>query len=263
MTMAGTIIITCVILIAILGPYHAPHDPVETNLSERLLKPSLTHPLGTDYLGRDLLSRLMHGSQITLKMVALVMVSVLLIGVPIGMLSGFVGGRLDSLFMRVVDGLIAFPEIILAIAIAGFLGPSLTNVMLAIVLVKWVSYARLVRSIVLSEKEKEYLLAAQVGGCTAFTILRKHVFPQVMIPLMIITSLDIGKMILTISSLSFLGLGAQPPLPEWGAMLNESRPFFQTHPLLMILPGGAIMLTVLGCNLLGDGLRDALDPKGE
>jgi peptide/nickel transport system permease protein len=259
---AGIFIILFVGLVVLAGPFLTSHNPVETNMSDRLLKPSSQYLLGTDHLGRDIFSRLIYGAQITLGIAGLVVAVILLIGVPVGLLSGYVGGRVDAILMRVVDGLIAFPEFILAIAIAGFLGPSLTNVMMAIVLVKWVGYARLVRGIVLSEKEKEYVLAARVGGCGPMTILVRHLLPQVYAPVLVLATLDIGKVILAISSLSFLGLGAQPPLPEWGAMLNDGRPYFQTHPSLMFLPGGAIMLVVLGCNLLGDGLRDVLDPKG-
>lgn len=163
--------------------------------------------------------------------------------------------------MRLADGLIAMPEFVLAIAIAGFLGPSLTNLMLAIVLVKWISYARVVRGIVLAEREKEYVLAARVGGCTTWKILYRHLLPQTLSPVLVLAALDIGKVILTISALSYLGLGAQPPAPEWGAMLNDGRPYFQTAPAQMIYPGLAIMLVVLACNLIGDGLRDAMDVK--
>jgi peptide/nickel transport system permease protein len=163
--------------------------------------------------------------------------------------------------MRIADGLLALPEFILAIAIAGFLGPSLTNLMISVVLVKWISYTRVVRGIILSEREKEYVLAAKVGGSPTWKIISRHLLPQIISPVLVLAALDIGKVILIISSLSYLGLGAQPPAPEWGAMLNDGRPYFQTFPHLMIYPGIAIFIVVLSCNLIGEGLRDKLDVK--
>jgi peptide/nickel transport system permease protein len=186
-----------------------------------------------------------------------------MIGIPAGLISGYTGGRLDAFFMRLADGLVALPEFILAIAVAGFIGPSLKNLMLSVVLIKWISYARIVRGIVLSEREREYVLAARVGGCSTWKLLHRHLLPQIVSPVLVLAALDIGKVILIISSLSYLGLGAQPPAPEWGAMLNDGRPYFQTAPELMIYPGAAIMVLVLACNLIGDGLREALDPKSE
>jgi peptide/nickel transport system permease protein len=201
------------------------------------------------------------GSQTTLGITALVVATVILICIPLGLLSGYIGGRFDTVTMRMIDGFIAIPEFILAIAIAGFLGPSLTNVMLAIVLIKWMSYVRVVRGIILSEREKEFVLAAKIGGCSTWKLLGRHLLPQIVSPVLVLAALDVGKVILIISSLSYLGLGAQPPAPEWGAMLNDGRPYFQTAPELMIYPGLAIMLVVLACNLIGDGLRDVLDVK--
>lgn len=250
-----------IILLTLLGPTIVPNDPLTVEMSERLKGPSFEYPLGTDHMGRCIFSRLVVGSQITLGISGLVIISVTLIGVPIGLIAGYLGGRVDSVLMRMVDGFGALPEFILAIAISGFLGPSLFNVMLAILLVKWINYARVVRSIVLSEREKEYVLIARVSGCSTSTILRRHLLPQIISPIMVLASLDIGKIILIISSLSYLGLGAQPPTPEWGAMLNDGRAYFQTVPELMIYPGVAIMLVVISCNLIGDGLRDMLDVR--
>lgn len=259
--MVGITILVLIMLAMIIGPFLVPNDPLAMNMSERLQSPSLAYPLGTDFFGRCIFSRLIEGAKITLGIAFLVLITALAIGVPIGLLSGYLGGRFDAFFMRLVDGLIAFPDFILAIAIAGFLGPSLTNVMIAIVVVKWISYARVVRSCVLAEKEKDYIIAARLSGSSTFKIIGKHLTPQIVSQVAILASLDLGKIILIISSLSYLGIGAQPPTPEWGAMLNDARPYFQSMPSLMIIPGIAIMLVVLSCNLIGDGLREALDIK--
>ncbi|OMP66285.1 nickel transporter permease [Domibacillus epiphyticus] len=261
MTLWGIFLLTIIILMTIIGPFLVPNDPLSANMAERLASPSLTYPFGTDHMGRCIFSRLVNGSRATLGITALVIITVLLIGIPIGLLSGYIGGRFDSFMMRIADGLIALPEFILAIAIAGFLGPSLMNLMISVVLVKWVSYTRIVRGIVLSEREKEYVLAAKVGGCPTWKIIARHLLPQIISPVFVLAALDVGKVILIISSLSYLGLGAQPPAPEWGAMLNDGRAYFQTVPELMVYPGMAIFLVVLSCNLIGEGLRDKLDVK--
>nr|WP_240511986.1 nickel transporter permease [Paludifilum halophilum] len=254
----GTGMLISVLLISLVGPFLVPNDPLAVNMSERLQPPSEKYPLGTDHMGRCLFSRLAVGAQTTLGITALVIFSVIVIGIPVGLISGYAGGRLDAVLMRIVDGLIAFPEFVLAIAVAGFLGPSLINLMLSIVLVKWVRYARVVRGIVLSEREKEYVLAARVGGCSSWKILYRHLLPQILSPVLVLAALDVGTVILIISSLSYLGLGIQPPNPEWGAMLNDGRSYFQTFPELMFYPGSAILWVVLACNLIGDGLRDAI-----
>ncbi|UAL54836.1 MULTISPECIES: nickel transporter permease [Metabacillus] len=261
MTWIGIISLSIIVLITLLGPILVPNDPLTANMAERLSPPSLTHPLGTDHMGRCIFSRLVIGSQATLGITSLVIAAVVLIGIPFGLLSGYIGGRIDTLIMRLADGLAALPEFILAIAIAGFLGPSLVNLMISVVLVKWISYTRVVRGIVLSEREKEYVLAAKVGGCPAWKIIIRHLLPQILSPVLVLAALDVGKVILIISSLSYLGLGAQPPAPEWGAMLNDGRPYFQTFPEMMVYPGLAIFLVVLSCNLIGEGLRDKLDVK--
>nr|WP_307439642.1 nickel transporter permease [Bacillus sp. V2I10] len=261
LTWIGIISLSIIVLITLLGTFLLPNDPLTANMAERLSPPSLTHPLGTDHMGRCIFSRLVIGSQATLGITSLVIATVVLIGIPFGLLSGYIGGRVDSFIMRLADGLIALPEFILAIAVAGFLGPSLVNLMISVVLVKWISYTRVVRGIILSEREKEYVLAAKVGGCPTWKIIIRHLLPQILSPVLVLAALDVGKVILIISSLSYLGLGAQPPAPEWGAMLNDGRPYFQTFPELMIYPGLAIFFVVLSCNLIGEGLRDKLDVK--
>ncbi|WP_227521931.1 nickel transporter permease [Bacillus solitudinis] len=259
--MMGTAMMVFVILIIVFGPYVVQNDPYLMNMGLRLQPPSLTYPLGTDFFGRCIFSRIVVGAKVTVGIALLVLSAALLVGVPIGLLSGYIGGRFDAFFMRVVDGLIAFPDFILAIAIAGFLGPSLNNVVIAVIVVKWISYARLVRSGVIAEKEKDYVLAARLSGSRPSKIIMRHLVPQLAPQVIILASLDLGKIILIISSLSYLGIGAQPPTPEWGAMLNDARPYFQSQPSLMIYPGLAIMFVVLSCNLIGDGFREASDIK--
>lgn len=261
MLVLGFSILFLILTLVILGPVIIPNDPLEMDMENRLAGSSLQYPLGTDFFGRCIFSRIVEGAKYTLGLAFLVLLASVMIGVPIGLLSGFIGGKLDAILMRIVDGLIAFPDFILAIAIAGFLGLNMTNVVIAIIIVKWVSYARLVRSSTLAEKEKDYILAAQLNGSRNGKILVKHLFPHIASQVAIVASLDLGKIILIIASLSYLGIGAQPPTPEWGAMLNDARAYFQTFPTLMIYPGLAIMMTVLSFNLIGDGLREALDMK--
>ncbi|PUA36757.1 nickel ABC transporter permease subunit NikC [Paenibacillus elgii] len=263
MAAVGIGLLTVLLLIILLGPYIVPNDPLTVKMAERLKPASLQYPLGTDHLGRCIFSRLVDGARTTLGFTGLVVLTVALIGLPLGLWSGYVGGRVDALLMRLVDGMGALPEFILAIALTGFLGPSLSNLMLSVVLVKWMGYARVVRSIVLSEREKEYVLAARVGGSGTWKVIGLHLLPHALSPVLVLAALDVGKIILTISSLSYLGLGAQPPAPEWGAMLNDGRAYFQTAPELMIYPGMAILLVVVACNLIGEGLRDLLDIRSQ
>jgi len=261
LTTVGISILAVMVLLAFIGPLMVHNDPLTVNMSERLLAPSWQYPIGTDHLGRCLFSRLAAGAQTTLGIAALALAAVMIIGIPIGLLAGYKRGRADAVLMRIVDAIGAFPDFIMAIAFTGFLGPSLTNLMLSIILVNWIGYARVVRSIVLSEREKEYVLAARAAGCSSWTIIRRHLLPNIISPVIVLAALDIGKIILIIASLSYVGLGAQPPSPEWGAMLNDGRPYFQSNPSLMIYPGLAIMLVVISCNLISEGVRDRLDVK--
>lgn len=239
------------------------HDPALVNLEERLWPASMEHPLGTDHLGRDVLTRLLLGAQLTVGYGLLSLFAAVIIGVPFGMIAGFKGGLIDRIFMRIADAFLAFPDTIVAIVLSGLLGPGIENLLLAIVLVKWVNYARLVRSTVITERQKEYVTVAKINGLSSFGIMRKHLFPHLIGNVLVLSSLDLGKIILLISSLSYIGLGAQPPAPEWGAMLNDARPYFQSNMLLMIYPGLAIVFVVLLTNMLGDYLRDAFDVKKE
>lgn len=239
------------------------HDPLLVNLAERLLPASLEHPLGTDHLGRDVLTRLLLGTKLTVGYGLLALLVAVIIGVPFGVISGYKGGLIDRIFMRIADAFLSFPDTIVAIVLSGLLGPGIENLLLAIVVVKWVNYARLVRSTVITERQKDYVTVAKINGVSSFRIMRKHLFPHLIGNVLVLASLDLGKIILLISSLSYIGLGAQPPAPEWGAMLNDARPYFQSNLFLMIYPGLAIGFVVLLSNLFGDYLRDKFDVKKE
>lgn len=239
------------------------HDPSFVNLNERLLPMSFQHPFGTDHLGRDVLTRIVLGFQLTVGYGFLALVLAVLIGVPIGVIAGFKGGWVDRVLMRIADAFLAFPDTVVAIVLSGLLGPGIENLLLAIVLVKWVNYARLARSTVVTERQKDYIIMARINGLSEWRIMGKHLFPHLIGHILVLASLDLGKIILLISSLSYIGLGAQPPAPEWGAMLNEARPYFQSVPALMIYPGLAIVTVVLFSNVLGDYLRDKFDVKKE
>ena len=257
----GLTILVVVSLAAIGADVIAPYDPTELDPTANLAGPSSDHWLGTDNLGRDLLSRVIHGARWTLGAAALAATGIVVLGVTVGLLAGYFGGLLDDLLMRLVDVLLAFPSIILALAIVGMLGPSLTNVLIGMVAVWWVDYARVVRGLTLRVVQNDYVLAAHCCGCGCPRMLLRHVLPNVIPPVIVLATLELGALMLAIAGLSFLGLGAQPPTPEWGTMLSDGRLFFLNAPQLMMYPGIAITLVVLGCNLLGDGLRDALDPR--
>lgn len=239
------------------------YDPSFVNLEERLLSSSFAHPFGTDHLGRDVLTRILIGFQWTVGYGFLALLLAMAIGVPIGVVAGYKGGLVDRFLMRIADGFLSFPDTIVAIILSGLLGAGIENLLLAIVVVKWVNYARLVRSTVWAERQQEYISMAKVNGLSDWQIMRKHLFPHLIGNVLVLASLDLGKIILLISSLSYIGLGAQPPVPEWGAMLNEARPFFHSVPALMVFPGLAIIIVVLFSNLLGDYLRDKFDVKKE
>ncbi|MCP1136962.1 ABC transporter permease subunit [Paenibacillus polysaccharolyticus] len=239
------------------------HDHTLTDLRSRLQGMNALHPLGTDHLGRDVLTRLLLGGGQTLGYSLLALGAALLIGIPFGLIAGYKRGWIDKLFMRIADAFLAFPDTIVAIVLSGLLGAGIGNLVLAIVIVKWVSYARLVRSTVLSESQKDYIRVARTNGLSDARIMTKHLLPHIAGHVLVLASLDLGKIILLISSLSYIGLGAQPPTPEWGAMLNDSRPYFQSRPELMVFPGLAIVSVVLLANMLGDYLRDRFDVKKE
>jgi len=261
LALVGCIIILALVLIAVFAPFIAPHDPLRQNLPKRLLSSCREYPLGTDELGRCILSRLIYGSRFSLQIGIIVVGITACIGVALGAIAGYFGGFWDELIMRIVDTVLAFPGIVLALVIAGLLGPSLFNVMLALTLVHWTSYARVVRGSILSLKEKEFVELAKAIGGSDFYILLRHILPNCMAPVMVMATLGMAHVILAAAALSFLGLGAQPPIPEWGSMLNHGRAFLRAAPHITTFPGLAIMITVLAFNFLGDGLRDALDPR--
>jgi nickel transport system permease protein len=242
------------------APAISPHDPYATDVENRLASPSLAHPLGTDHLGRDMLSRLIWGTRASLGSVAFIAVLIMATGFAVGAVSGFAGGIVDTLIMRVCEAFMTFPTFILALFLIGIFGTGMTNVILAIVLTHWAWYARIVRGMVLSLKNRDYILAARAGGGSGARIFTRHFARPVFAQLLILATLDLGHMMLHVSGLSFLGLGIQPPVPEWGAMINDARQQIWTHPQLAIIPGAMIFLTVLAFNIPGDYLRDKLDP---
>ncbi len=258
----GLAIVISLVLVATLAPYIAPNDPIEQHREQRLLSSSWQYPFGTDDLGRCILSRLIYGTCISLQIGVVVVGITALLGTLLGLVAGYLGGIVDEVIMRIVDVLLAFPGIILALVIVGFLGPGgLFNIMIALSVVGWMGYARVVRGCVLSAKEKGFVESARAIGCSDTHIVIRHILPNVLSPVIVLATLGMGNIILSIAALGFLGLGAQPPIPEWGTMLNEGRTFMQTAPHLMIFPGLMIMVVVLAFNFLGDGLRDALDPR--
>jgi peptide/nickel transport system permease protein len=261
LALTGLVIVALLTLVVVVAPWLAPHDPNAVSPVNRLASPSGEHLLGTDVLGRDVLSRLLIGARWSLGAATFVTVCVVGIGLLVGTISGYYGGAVDAVAMRVVDALLAFPALLLTLAIVGVLGPGLGSVLAGLIAVVWADYARVARGSVLALREREYVLAAQALGASGPHIGLRHVLPNIVSSVVVLATLEMGQLILALAGLSFLGLGAQPPDPEWGAMLNDGRLYFLTAPQLMIYPGIAISLAVLGLNLLGDGLRDLLDPR--
>ena len=258
---AGAVIAVAFAAVALLAPWLAPHDPEAVQLAANLRPPSWSHLFGTDSLGRDVLSQTIYGARISLT-IGFVSVSLALLGgVPIGALAGYAGGWADRLTMRFVDILVSFPTLLLAIIVITIFGPGLFNAMIAIGIAQVPLYARLTRGAVLKVKALDYVAAARASGAPARRILWRHVFPNCLPPLIVQSTLLFATAILSAAYLGFLGLGAQPPTPEWGTMLSKARDFLRVAPHVSIFPGLTIMLTVLGLNLLGDGLRDVLDPR--
>ena len=258
---AGLVLTLLLVIAALAAPLLATHDPNQQDTARRLEAPSSEHPLGLDDLGRDVLSRIVYGARVSLRVGFSVVVIASLIGVTLGAIAGYFGGFVDSAIMRLCDILLAFPGILLAIALVAVLGPSLNNVVLALAIIGWVGYARLVRGQVLKVREMEYVTAARALGAKSPRVIVKHVLPNVINPVIVMATLGLAGAILAEASLSFLGLGVQPPTPSWGAMLTSGRRYLGLANHLAIFPGAAIMLAVMGLNFLGDGLIDALDPK--
>jgi len=264
LTTFGLGVIILLIATALLAPYLAPYPDQGrglSNLKERLVSPNLKHPLGTDNLGRDILSRIIFGARISLKAAIAVVLIVTAIGVPLGLIAGYFGGKVDEIIMRFADMILAFPSLLLAIAIVASMGPNLLNALIAVSIPWWPWYARLVRSQVVSLKEMQFVESARAIGASNPRIMFRHILPNCLSPIIVQTTLDMGYIILFLSSLGFLGLGTQPPAADWGVMVSDGREFFLEQWWISTFSGAAIFVTVFAFNLLGDGAREALDPK--
>ena len=258
---AGAILVILVGVAAILAPVLSPHDPNAVDVANRFAPRSRAYPLGTDHLGRDMLARMLYGARLSIGSTLIATFSIALIGLILGMLAGWWGGVIDGVISRIIDLVQALPPLLLPLAITALLGTGLRNIVIAIVISSWANYARIVRSAVLAERAKPYIEAARACGCPVRSIFRRHLLPNIVGPVVVMTTLELGIILLAISGLSFLGLGVKPPAAEWGAMLSEGRTYLSRAPALMIYPGVAIFLLVLAFNLVGDGLRDFLDPR--
>ena len=259
----STLLVLLLVLAAVFAPQLTQYNPLRARMRDAFQAPSSQHLFGTDKLGRDCFSRVLYGARSSLSSVLILVAMIFVVGTGLGVIAGYAGGWVDIIIMRISDMMISFPGMILAIAIAGILGGSMINAMIALTIVTWTKYARLSRSMVLQVKERDFVEAARVNGGKPLHILMTHIVPNIL-PLMVITAAsDIGAMMMELAGLSFLGFGSQPPAPEWGLMLNEGRQQFQSAPWLMVFPGLAIFVTVVIFNLWGDALRDVFDPRQE
>lgn len=258
-----TALIGLLLAAAVLAPLFTSYGPTDTDMKSALLAPSAEHIFGTDKLGRDCFSRVLYGARASLASVLLLVALVFFVGTSLGVASGYLGGKIDAVIMRLADIFISFPGVLLAIAIAGIIGGSMVNAIIALTCATWPKYARLARSLVLKVKQNEYIAAARVSGGTPMHILMTHIVPNVLPLLLITAAADMGALILELAGLSFLGFGTPPPAPEWGAMISEGRQYLMSAPWLMMYPGAAIFISVVLFNLWGDSLRDVLDPREE
>jgi peptide/nickel transport system permease protein len=259
--LVGAGIVAVCVVVAVLAPLLAPHDPVEIFSGQLRKPPSLRFPMGTDEVGRDILSRVIFGARVSLR-VGLISVSIAMVcGTALGLIAGYAGGWADAVIMRIVDVMLAFPGILLAIAIVAVLGPGIDNVMFAVGIESIPVYVRTVRASTLSVKQNEFVMAARAAGAAPSGIIWRHILPNVVAPIIVLATLGVGLAILIAAGLSFIGIGAQPPTPEWGSMLSTGRTYIRDAPWIAVFPGLAIMIVVLALNLLGDGLREALDPR--
>jgi peptide/nickel transport system permease protein len=258
---AGCIIIAAMVFMAVFASVLSPYDPIRISLAERLKPPSAVHLFGTDELGRDILSRIMHGARISLRIGVLVVLIAGGLGALTGAISGYVGQRVDNLIMRVMDVILSFPPLVLALALAAAMGPDLNNAILAVAFVMIPKFARLVRGEALAVKERQFIAAARAAGAKGLWIILHHILPNCLASVIVLATLVLGEAILIAASLSFIGLGAQPPTPEWGAMISVGRKFLMDQWWYATFPGLFILVTVIGFNILGDALRDILDPR--
>ncbi|HVL26709.1 MAG TPA: nickel transporter permease [Acidimicrobiales bacterium] len=257
----GLVLVVLVAAAALLAPVISPHDPNAVDVANKFAPRSSEHLLGTDHLGRDMVSRLLWGARLSVGATLVATLGIGLVGLVLGMLAGWWGGFVDGLISRVIELMQALPPLLLPLAITAVLGAGLRNVLIAIVVSSWANYARIVRGAVLAERSKPYVEAARSSGASTGRIFRRHLLPNIVGPVVVMTTLELGIILLAISGLSFLGLGVQPPAAEWGAMLSEGRTYLSRAPAMMVYPGAAIFVMVLAFNLVGDGLRDFLDPR--
>ncbi|WP_026672932.1 nickel transporter permease [Alkalihalobacterium bogoriense] len=253
--LVGIVIFVLFIIVGLFAKWIAPHPPLAIQLDVRLQPPSVEYWFGTDHLGRCIFSRIIYGVQTTITTAIAITLITLLISLPIGLVSGYWRGRADQFFMRVVDGTLSLPDVVLTIAIVGILGPGFVNMVIAIVLVRWANYVRFIRSLAIKAGKEEFILSARMSGNSHLSILRKYIFPQIKKPVFVFIALDLGRVVLLMAGLSFLGLGVQPPTPEWGVMLHDATSYFQLAPHIMIFPGLAILLFVLCCQLTSERLK--------
>lgn len=261
LSMAGAAIVVLFIAMAVFAPWIATHDPAAQSLREKLQPPSADHWFGTDDLGRDLFSRIVYGARVSLQIGLAAVLIALVVGSALGLIAGYYGGRIDAAIVVLIDILLAFPGVLLAIAIIAILGPGLENTAIAIGIYSIPQYARVMRGSVISIRNSQYVEAARSIGAGDARIMLVHILPNVVAPLIVLSTLRMASAILSASTLSFLGLGAQPPTPEWGAMLSRGRTYMMLAPYIMFFPGVSLLLVILGFNLFGDALRDALDPR--
>ena len=259
-TLICLIVIGLTVTFAVLAPWLAPHDPLKVNLKLKLHPPNEGYPLGMDHLGRCIFSRLVYGARVSLTAALSAMTITLALSFVLGSLAGYMGGVIDATIMRLCDVFLAFPKMIIAMVLVAFLGNGLLNVVIALVVSEWAWYSRIIRGMILSLREREYVLAATVCGTTRPRIIVRHFLPGVVAQLVVLATMDLGGIILYVSALSFLGLGIQPPTPEWGAMISDASRYFRSKPELMVYPGLMILLVVMSFNFLGDVFRDYLDP---
>jgi peptide/nickel transport system permease protein len=263
LAMLGLAIVVTLLLVAAFAPWLATHSPTAQSLTDRLQPPSAAHWLGTDELGRDIYSRIVHGSRLTLYVVGLVVIIVGPVGLAVGTIAGYLGGWVDTVLMRITDIFLAFPRLILALAFVAALGPGIENAIIAIAFTAWPPYARMARAETLTIRQADYIAAARIQGAGPLRIIGRHVVPMCLSSVIVRLTLDMAGIILTAAGLGFLGLGAQPPLPEWGAMISTGRHYLLDQWWVATMPGLAIFIVSLGFNLLGDGLRDVLDPRAD